>query len=43
MTAKAARAARELGVARPGQLLVCTAGLPFGRRGGTDLVRVITA
>jgi pyruvate kinase len=43
MAAKAARAARTLGVARPGDRLVCTAGFPAARRGGTDLVRVIGA
>jgi pyruvate kinase len=43
MAAKAARAARTLGVARPGDRLVCTAGFPAARSGGTDLVRVIGA
>lgn len=43
MSAKAAKAARALGLAAPGALLVSTAGFPFTRRGGTDLVRVITA
>jgi pyruvate kinase len=43
MSRKAAEAARALGLAAPGALLVCTAGFPFTRRGGTDLVRVITA
>jgi pyruvate kinase len=43
MGAKAAGAARALGFARPGDPLVCTAGFPFARRGGTDLVRVIRA
>lgn len=43
MGAKAAGAARALGLAEPGSLLVCTAGLPFAARGGTDLVRVVRA
>jgi pyruvate kinase len=43
MSAKAVEAARSLGVARPGSTLVCTAGLPFDRRGGTDLIRIVTA
>jgi len=41
MSAKAVEAARALGLAPPGSTLVCTAGLPFGRGTGTDLIRVI--
>jgi pyruvate kinase len=41
MTAKAVRAARALGLAEPGQLLVCTAGVPFSLHHGTNLVRVV--
>jgi pyruvate kinase len=40
MSDKAVRAARELGHG-PGSVLVCTAGLPFSHRGGTDLLRII--
>lgn len=42
MVIKAAQAARQLGLADTGSKLVCTAGLPFRKRGGTDLIRVIS-
>jgi pyruvate kinase len=41
MTSKAAEAARTLGLASPGDLLVCTAGLPFRQAGTTNLIRVV--
>jgi pyruvate kinase len=41
MTAKAAEAASSLGLASRGDLLVCTAGLPFRSSGTTNLIRVV--
>ncbi len=39
----AARAARDNGIAAPGDALVMTAGLPFGVRGTTNQLRIVRA
>jgi pyruvate kinase len=43
MTAQATRQAAELDLAKPGQRVVIVAGLPFGRAGGTNLIRLAPA
>jgi pyruvate kinase len=43
MAAQATRQAVELGLAQPGQRVVIVAGLPFGRAGGTNLIRLAPA
>jgi pyruvate kinase len=43
MAAQATRQAAELGLAQPGQRVVIVAGLPFGRAGGTNLIRLALA
>ena len=43
MTAQATRQAAELGLAAAGQRIVIVAGLPFGRAGGTNLIRLAPA
>lgn len=40
MIAKARASAVQLGLARPGQALVITAGLPFGTPGATNMLRI---
>lgn len=42
MVEKAVHAALSLGLAKRGSRLVCTAGLPFNKRGGTDLIRAVS-
>jgi pyruvate kinase len=43
MTAQATRRAAEFGLAQPGERVVIVAGLPFGRAGGTNLIRLAPA
>lgn len=43
MVGKAARMASETGLARPGDRIVILAGLPFGAKGGTNLLRIARA
>jgi pyruvate kinase len=43
MAAQATRQASELGLAQAGQRVVIVAGLPFGRAGGTNLIRLALA
>jgi pyruvate kinase len=43
MAAQATRQAAELGLAEAGQRVVIVAGLPFGRAGGTNLIRLASA
>jgi pyruvate kinase len=41
LVARGVRAAVELGVARPGEQVVVTAGLPLGRSGSTNFLKVV--
>ena len=43
MAAVAARLASKVGTARPGDRIVIVAGLPFGTKGGTNLMRIARA
>ena len=42
MVAKAGRVARQEGIAKPGQRIVVTAGMPFGTPGKTNILRIAT-
>lgn len=42
MVEKAERVAREEGIAKPGQKIVVTAGMPFGTPGMTNILRIAT-
>ncbi len=42
MVDKAQRVAREEGIARPGEQIIVTAGMPFGTPGKTNILRITT-
>ena len=40
MVAEAVEECRTLGLAEPGQAIVIVAGVPFGRSGSTNMIRI---